>query len=207
MIFKHLTSRGTHSYQHNLGPLKSCFRRGPMSPKAARSVIGNWRIKTWPRQKTSMACMKSLTRLDPSSRRPWVRAATLISIAAPPGKLESRRANSPQKISSDHALGTRSSALKIGFHRIRRARSSQSCGAHCTRSSNNGRSKPKLNFMLGDFIVGFGGLACSAWRLVALCRWPPHPKTALLIATGPRPCFGGHGPPVNKAQRSTSLPK
>jgi hypothetical protein len=35
--------------------------------------------------------------------------------------------------------------------------------------------------MLGDFIVGFGGLACSAWRLVALCRWPPHPKTALLL--------------------------
>jgi hypothetical protein len=30
-----------------------------------------------------------------SSRRPWVRAATLISIAGPPGKLESRRVNSP----------------------------------------------------------------------------------------------------------------
>jgi hypothetical protein len=43
--------------------------------------------------------------------------------------------------------------------------------------------------MLGDFIVGFGGLACSAWRLVALCRWPPHPKTALIRAAsgGERP--------------------
>jgi hypothetical protein len=33
--------------------------------------------------------------------------------------------------------------------------------------------------MLGDFIVGFDGLACPTWRLVAVCRWPPHPKTAL----------------------------
>jgi hypothetical protein len=41
--------------------------------------------------------------------------------------------------------------------------------------------------MLGDFIVGFGGLACSAWRLVALCRWPPRPKTALLLHVHPQP--------------------
>jgi hypothetical protein len=34
--------------------------------------------------------MKSLTRLDSSSRRPWVRAPPLISIAAPPGELKSR---------------------------------------------------------------------------------------------------------------------
>jgi hypothetical protein len=27
------------------------------------------------------------------------------------------------------------------------------------------------------------------------------------IATGPRPCFGGHGPPINKAQRSISRAK
>jgi hypothetical protein len=54
-------------------------------------VIGNWRLKFWIRQTTGRACMKSLTRLDPSSRRPWVRAAPLISIAGPPGKLESRR--------------------------------------------------------------------------------------------------------------------
>ena len=39
--------------------------------------------------------MKSLTRLDPSSRRPWVRAPPLISIAQPPGKLQSRRVKSP----------------------------------------------------------------------------------------------------------------
>jgi hypothetical protein len=38
--------------------------------------------------------------------------------------------------------------------------------------------------MLGEFFVGFGGLACFAWRLVALCRWPPHPKTAQLSPRG-----------------------
>jgi hypothetical protein len=45
-----------------------------------------------------------------------------------------------------------------------------------TRSSDNGRAKLKLNFMLGDFIVGFGGLACSAggWWLCAVGR--PTPK-------------------------------
>jgi hypothetical protein len=51
--------------------------------------------------------------------------------------------------------------------------------------------------MLGDFFVGFGGLACSAWRLVALCRWPPHPKTALMMmaptTSAPVPPFGGGG--------------
>jgi hypothetical protein len=29
----------------------------------------------------------------------------------------------------------------------------------------------------------------------------------VLIATGPRPCFRGHGPPINKAQRSISRAK
>jgi hypothetical protein len=62
---------------------------------------------------------------------------------------------------------------------MRRACSSQSSGAQTTRSSDNGRAKLKLNLVLGDFVVGFGGLACSAWRLVAVCRWPPHPKRVL----------------------------
>ena len=47
--------------------------------------------------------------------------------------------------------------------------------------------------MLGDFFVGFGGLACSAWRLVALCRWPPHPKTALLEWVEGRPILLNDG--------------
>jgi hypothetical protein len=45
-----------------------------------------------------------------------------------------------------------------------------------TRSSDNGRAKLKLNFVLGDHIalgiVGFGGLACSAggWWMCAVGR-------------------------------------
>jgi hypothetical protein len=39
-------------------------------------VIGNWRIKTRPCPTTRMACMKSLTRLDPSSQRPCARKRT-----------------------------------------------------------------------------------------------------------------------------------
>jgi hypothetical protein len=59
--------------------------------------------------------MKSLTRLDLSiSERPWARAPPLISIAPPPGKLQSRQVNPPEKIPRDHAPGIRSSALKIG---------------------------------------------------------------------------------------------
>jgi hypothetical protein len=53
-------------YQHNLGPLKIALAEATYLSKPARSLIGNWRIKTWARQTTVRTCMKSLTRLDPS---------------------------------------------------------------------------------------------------------------------------------------------
>jgi hypothetical protein len=45
-----------------------------------------------------------------------------------------------------------------------------------------GRVQAKIEFDVRLSIDRPGGLACSAWRLVDVCRWPPHPKTALEAA-------------------------
>jgi hypothetical protein len=79
-------------------------------------VIGNWRIKTWPCPTTRMTCMKSLTGLDPSSRRPWARAPPITSIARNPPGSSNRVGRIRRKRSQEttrHALSTRSSALKM----------------------------------------------------------------------------------------------
>jgi hypothetical protein len=47
--------RRTHATNKTWGSLKSRLQRSPMSSKTARSVIGNWRIKTWPCPTTRMA--------------------------------------------------------------------------------------------------------------------------------------------------------
>jgi hypothetical protein len=65
-------------YQHNLGVLKISLAE--VTYVIQDSQIGDWElaIKIWFRQTTGRACIKSLTCLDPSSQRPWIRAAPLI---------------------------------------------------------------------------------------------------------------------------------
>jgi hypothetical protein len=42
MLSKHLTSRRTHSYQHNLGALKSCLKK--VTYVIHDSQIGDWEL-------------------------------------------------------------------------------------------------------------------------------------------------------------------
>jgi hypothetical protein len=66
-------------YQHNLlGVLKITLAE--VTYVIQDSQIGDWElaIKNLEGQTTGRRFIKSLTRLDPSSQRPWVRASPLI---------------------------------------------------------------------------------------------------------------------------------
>jgi hypothetical protein len=65
--------------------------------------------------------MKSLTRLDPSSQRPWVRAPPLISIAQPPGELQIASGEFVVKDLKRPRAKYSLLGTKIGFHRIGQA--------------------------------------------------------------------------------------
>jgi hypothetical protein len=75
-------------YQHNLGVFKISLAE--VTYLIQDSQIGDWELanKNLALSNDGEGCIKSLTRFDLSSQRPWVRAP-------PPGELQSRRVNSP----------------------------------------------------------------------------------------------------------------